>query len=116
MQLKREKVKVLNKTTEIIFWTLIVLAFVLGLIFYGFLVDQMSPLFLVLFSGVSFLLFVAGVFGLLWPKIKPEGETRYIARSIEMGIFFVILLFIHTWILLPMSCPDLGHCLRIFWH
>jgi hypothetical protein len=70
-------------------------------------------LFLVFFSGVPFFLFVTGLFGLLWPLIKPEGEEIYITHALVMGLLFIVLFFIHVWVLLPRICPEFGSCLGI---
>lgn len=100
-------VVVLNKTTRIIYWILIFLAFATGLLFYT---GDKELKFLILFSGLPFFLFVTGLFGLLWPRIKPAGESTYIIHAIIMGILFLILFLIHTWILLPLFCPDFEPC------
>ena len=96
-----------------IFWILIILAVIIGYLVYGLIQDQFSMKFLVFFSGLPFLLFVTGLFGILWPKIKPEGDEVYISHAIIIGILFIVLFFIHVWILLPRICPDFGTCLGI---
>ncbi len=106
-------VKVKNKTTEIIYWISIVLAVLIGFFFYGMYVEQFSSRFLLFFSGLPFFLFVMGSFGLIWPWIKPEGESTYIIHSIVVGVLFALLFFIHVWLILPLLCPDLGQCLRM---
>lgn len=104
-------VKVKNKTTEVLYWILIILAVLLGILFYGVLEGDFSLSFLILFSGVPFLLFVVGAFGLLWPRIKPTGDSTYIIHAIVMGVVFFILFLIHTWVILPLLCPDFGRSL-----
>lgn len=104
-------VKVLNKTTRIIYWLLIVLSIVIGYVIYLVLSDNCTFKFLVLFSGLPFLLFVTGFFGLLWPKIKPTGESTYITHAIVTGVLFFILFIIHTWLILPLLCPEFKECL-----
>jgi hypothetical protein len=49
----------------------------------------------------------------LWPKIKPEGDVLYIKHSLTIGLLFLILFFIHVWLILPRICPDFGSCLGI---
>lgn len=93
-------------TTNKIYWILLILAVIIGVIFYGPLQDQFSIQFLVFFSGIPFLLFVTGSFGLLWPKIKPAGDEVYIYHALLIGLLFFILFFIHVWIILPLICPD----------
>jgi hypothetical protein len=100
-----------NSAGKIIYWTLIILSLVIGLIIYGVLKDQYSMQFLVFFSGIPFLLFVVGVFGLLLPAIKPTGDGSYIIHALIIGAFFIILFFIHVWLILPKICPEFGNCL-----
>lgn len=104
-------VKVLNRNTRIVYWTLIVLSVVVGYAVYFLLSDNCNLKFLVLFSGLPFLFFVTGLFGLLWPKIKPEGESNYIIHAIIMGVIFFVLFIIHTWLILPLLCPGFKDCL-----
>lgn len=97
-----------NKKIESIYWILVVLGVLIGIIFYGVLESDFSLNFLIFFSGVPFLLFVAGGFGLLWPRIKPTGNTTYITHAIAIGVIFFILFMIHTWVILPLICPEFG--------
>nr|WP_288935318.1 hypothetical protein [uncultured Allomuricauda sp.] len=96
-----------------IFWTMIILSLIIGFIIYGTLKDQLGLKFLVFFSGVPFLLFVTGAFGLLWPKIKPEGDEVYISHALIIGLLFIVLFFIHVWVLLPLVCPSFAECLAL---
>jgi hypothetical protein len=104
-------ITVKNSTRKMIYWALLILAVVVGVIFYGVLEDEYSMRFLVFFSGVPFFLFVVGVFGLIWPIIKPTGNETYISHALLMGAFFIILFFIHVWLILPLICPEFGDCL-----
>lgn len=101
-----------NPNTKV-FWILLILSVIIGFIFYGFLQSEFSLQFLVFFSGVPFFLFTVGCFGLIWPKIKPAGDEVYISHAIIIGILFILLFFIHTWIILPRICPDFASCLGI---
>ena len=103
--------KIKNSTTKTIYWVLLVLSIIIGFVFYGNLQNNLSLQFHMLFSGVPFFLFVTGLFGLLWPKIKPEGDEVYIIHALTIGLIFFILFFIHVWIILPTICPDFGSCL-----
>ncbi|WP_340154272.1 hypothetical protein [uncultured Winogradskyella sp.] len=103
--------KIKNSTTKTIYWVLLILSIIIGFVFYGSFLENMSLQFRMLFSGVPFLLFVTGFFGLLWPKIKPEGDEVYIKHALLIGLLFFILFFIHVWIILPTICPDFGNCL-----
>jgi hypothetical protein len=100
-----------RKTGRIIYWGLLLLSLVIGYIFYDVLQGQFSSKFLLFFSGVPFFFFVAGLYGLMWPLIKPSGDATYISHAIIVGVFFVILFFIHVWLILPHICPDFGNCL-----
>lgn len=100
-----------QRRTTLIYWLLLIVAIIIGYIFYVILKEQFSLQFLVLFSGVPFLLFITGSFGLLWPKIKPQGDEVYISHALIIGLLFIVLFFIHIWILLPLICPDFGNCL-----
>lgn len=93
------------------FWVLIFLSVIIGFVFYAILKDQFSTQFLIFFSGLPYLLFVIGGFGLLWPKIKPKGDEEYISHALLIGLLFIILFFIHVWIILPSICPNFGECL-----
>ena len=104
-------VKVLNKNSKIIYWILIILSVVVGYVVYSVLSNNCNLKFLVLFSGLPFWFFVTGFFGLIWPKIKPKGESNYIIHAIIMGMFFFLLFIIHTWLILPLLCPGFKECL-----
>ncbi|WP_396602007.1 hypothetical protein [Algibacter sp. R77976] len=95
------------------YWILIFLAVIIGFVFYVILQDQFSTRFLIFFSGLPYLLFVTGSFGLLWPKIKPTGDEEYISHTLLIGLLFIILFFIHVWIILPNICPNFGECLGV---
>lgn len=97
-----------NISNKKVYWVLLVLSVIIGSILYGFLEDQFSSQFLVLFSGLPFLLFVTGIFGLLWPKIKPAGNEVYIIHALLIGLFFI-----HVWLILPLICADFGSCLGV---
>ena len=102
-----------SNSGKIIYLLLLILSLIIGFIFYGSLQEQFSLQFLVFFSGVPFLLFVTGIFGLLWPKLKPEGDEVYIGHALLIGLLFIILFFIHVWLILPKICPDFGTCLGV---
>lgn len=102
--------KVLTRTTEIIYWSMIVLAFLIGFLVYGVFLENFDLGFLVLFSGLPYFLFTIGVFGLTWPKIKPAGDSNYIIHAITLGIYFLVLFFLHIWLILPLVCPDFNPC------
>ncbi len=99
------------KKGNVFYWILLLLAIVVGIIFYGGFANGFSLEFLLFFSGVPFLLFVSGTFGLLWPKLKPSGEESYIIHSLVMGLLFFILFLLHVWVIMPLICPEFRECL-----
>jgi hypothetical protein len=105
--------KAKNNNVNGLFWILLILGIVVGFLFYGVFQDQFSLKFLILFSGVPFLLFVTGSFGLLWPRIKPVGDEIYIEHALFIGLLFIVLFFLHVWLVLPQICPEFGACLGI---
>lgn len=96
-----------------IYWLLLILSLIVGYVFYVSLQGKFSLQFLVFFSGVPFLLFVTGILGLLWTKLKPVGEELYIGHALLIGLLFIILFFFHVWLILPRVCPDFGACLGV---
>ena len=101
-----------NKNKNI-YWVLLISSIIIGFVFYGILQDNFNLQFLVFFSGLPFFLFVIGCFGLLWPMIKPAGDEVYISHALLIGLIFIVLFFIHTWVILPRICPDFGSCLGV---
>ena len=108
---KMNKIKI--STTKKVYWILLILSVITGFVFYGFFKNQFNLQFLIFFSGIPFLLFVTGSFGLLWPIIKPAGDVVYISHALLIGLLFIILFFIHIWIILPHICPDFGSRLGV---
>lgn len=102
-----------SNTHKKTYWIVLILSVIIGYVFYVFLKDQFSLRFLIFFSGIPFLLFVTGSFGLLWPKIKPAGNEIYIGHALIVGLLFIVLFFIHVWVILPKICPDFGSCLGV---
>ena len=102
-----------KSTGSKIYWMLLVLSVIVGVLFYSILKEQFSLQFLILFSGIPFFLFVIGVFGLLWPMLKPTGDEVYIWHALLIGLLFIVLFFIHTWVVLPLICPSFADCLGL---
>ena len=102
-----------KSTGKKIYWLLLLSSVIIGIIFYSILKEQFSLEFLILFSGIPFFLFVIGVFGLLWPMLKPTGDEVYIWHALLIGLLFIILFFIHTWVVLPLICPSFAECLGL---
>ena len=105
--------KTAQANSRSLYWILMILGIVVGVVVYGPLQLDLDLTFLIFFSGVPFFLFVIGIYGLLWPLIKPKGEEIYITHALMMGLLFIILFFIHVWVLLPRICPEFGSCLGI---
>ena len=105
--------QVIPVTHKKTYWMLIVLSLIVAFVFYGTLQDQFGLRFLLFFSGVPFFLFVIGVFGLLCPRLKPAGDEVYISHALVIGLLFIVLFLIHTWVILPRICPEFGACLGV---
>ncbi|HZH69135.1 MAG TPA: hypothetical protein VFD80_01625 [Flavobacteriaceae bacterium] len=95
-----------RKTPSSVFWLLIILSFVIGYVFFFPLKDSFDLKFLVFFSGIPFLFFATGAFGLLWPKVKPTGDELYIYHALIIGVLFFVLFLLHVWVVLPLLCVD----------
>jgi hypothetical protein len=91
-----------------IYWAILLLSIIVGVYFYGIAPDKYSSDFLVIFALVPFLMFAGAVHGLithlLKPSVKGKGESLF--YPLIMGIVFVILFFIHLFVILPLVCPD----------
>ena len=90
-----------------IYWGILVFSVIVGIYFYGIAPDQYDADFLVIFALVPFLMFMAGVHGLLAHLLKPSVKSRMIAYPLFMGILFVLLFFLHVFVILPLVCPDI---------
>ena len=65
-----------------------------------------SVLFITVILGLIFLLFSAGVFGLLSHSINPKLKNYTIAYPLIMGLFWFLLLMILMFFVVPVFCPD----------
>lgn len=88
-----------------IYRILIVLSIVLGA--YVFMVKEThSKTFLIVITSLIFLLFSAGIHGLLAHSLKPDIKGDIIIYPILMGVLWVILFFLFVFFILPVFCPD----------
>ncbi|MFD2518963.1 hypothetical protein [Salinimicrobium flavum] len=102
----------MRRTTVVVWdWMFILTALLIGLLIFYIFPGKYSGFNMVLFAGVPFYLFLVGFYGLVWRWIKPEGSVNYITHVLLMGLVFMILFFIHVYILLPYFC-DGFNCLR----
>lgn len=113
MYYKIYNMKKMNNLAKTVYWILLVLSVVIGFIVYGIYNEQLGLKFLIIFSGIPFLMFVTGLFGLLWPAIRTTGDATYIIHGLIVGVVFLILFVIHTWVILPRICPEFGKCLGV---
>ena len=88
-----------------IYRILIVISLVLGVYLFT-IKDSHSVLFLSVVLGLIFFLFSGGIHGLLAHSINPKLKGYTIAYPLIMGLFWVLLLMILIFFVLPMFCPD----------
>lgn len=67
--------------------------------------QKFPPNFLVTFSLIPFLLFVAGVDGIIARSVRPEVKGGLILYSLLLGMLFVTFLFIHVFLIIPIFYP-----------
>ena len=106
-----EKLQIYSQKS--LYWLLLILSLKIGFIIYSSLKEQFGLHLLVFFSVLSFLLFVTGLLGLLWSRLKPVEQDLYVGHVLLIGVLFIILFFIHIWMVLPRICPDFSTCLGI---
>ncbi|MDO6438761.1 hypothetical protein Q4534_15160 [Cyclobacterium sp. 1_MG-2023] len=93
--------------TKRISWILIVLSILIGGYFYGIAYQNYAASFLQLFAVVPFLMFMAGVHGLLTHNISPRTKHNMLVYPLVMGLIYVVMFFIHLFIIFPLICPGL---------
>ena len=91
---------------------ILLLSIVIGVLVYGFGPSRFSPDFLIFFAFVPFFMFAASVHGLIVHMTKPNTKGVLIIYPLIMGLLFALLLFIHTFVLLPLLCPDFLNVLQ----
>ncbi|TYQ00080.1 hypothetical protein C7447_101688 [Tenacibaculum adriaticum] len=88
-----------------IYRILIVISLVLGVYLFN-IRESHSVLFVSLTLGLIFFLFSAGVHGLLAHSINPKLKNYTIVYPILMGLFWVFLLMILIFFIIPIYCPN----------
>ena len=88
-------------------WILIVLSILIGGYFYGVAYQNFAASFLQLFAVVPFLMFMGGVHGLMSHNISPQTKHNMLVYPLVMGMVYVLLFFIHLFIIIPLICPGL---------
>lgn len=88
-----------------IYGGILILAVLIGIYFYGIAPENFDPQFLLYFSLVPFLLFAAGIHGLIAHLYRPSKKSHMLVFPIAMGAVFVVLLLIHIFVVLPIVCP-----------
>jgi len=89
-----------------IYWVILILSIIIGIYFFGMARDKFDPEFLIFFALVPFFMFASSVYGLIAHLLKPSVKGGMIAYPLIMGILFVLLFFIHVFVIVPLLCPD----------
>lgn len=88
-----------------IYQIVIVLSIVLGA--YVFMIKEThSKTFLIVITSLVFLLFSAGIHGLLAHTLKPGIKGNIIGYPILMGVLWAVLFFLFVFFILQVFCPD----------
>jgi hypothetical protein len=85
---------------------LLILSIVIGVYFFGFAVDNFDKDFLWFFSIVPFFLFFSGVLGLIIQSLSDETKKKMDSLPLILGIVYVVLFFIHLYVIVPLICPN----------
>ena len=88
-----------------IYRILIVISLVLAVYLFT-IKDAHSVLFLSITLGLVFFLFSGGIHGLLAHSINPKLKNYTIVYPLIMALFWVFLLMIFIFFVLPVFCPD----------
>ncbi len=88
-----------------IYSVIIVVAF--GLWYYLYTIrDTHSKVFLILLSGLIFMLCSIGIHGLIAHSLRPEAKGGLLAYPLLMGALWAILFMLFIFFILPIFCPD----------
>ncbi|WP_111707709.1 hypothetical protein [Lutibacter citreus] len=88
-----------------IYLILIIISMLLGWYLFMFK-ETHSTTFLLVITSLIFLLFSAGIHGLLAHSLKPNIKGDIIGYPIVMGIIWAVLFFLFTFFILPVFCSD----------
>lgn len=89
-----------------IYLAFLLISVLIGIYFYGIASENFDKGFLKIFSIVPFFLFMAGVHGLTTHLLTPSTKSKLIAYPLIMGMAYVLLFFIHLFVILPIICPN----------
>jgi hypothetical protein len=85
---------------------LVILSIVIGIYFFGIAVDKFDKNFLWYFSIVPFFLFFSGLLGLIIQSLSAETKSKMDSLPLILGILYVVLFFIHLYLIVPLICPN----------
>ncbi|SMD46015.1 hypothetical protein SAMN00777080_4691 [Aquiflexum balticum DSM 16537] len=89
-----------------IYLGLLIFSILIGVYFYGIAVENFDKEFLKIFSILPFFLFMAGVHGLFAHLLTPTTKSKMISYPLVMGMVYVLLFFIHLFVIVPIICPN----------
>jgi hypothetical protein len=88
-----------------IYWILLIITVISGIIFYLMKEYVVSNILLGVLFFLSMLL-VSSVHGIIAHSLNPELKGGLIAYPLLMGILFAFLFFICVFFVIPLFCPD----------
>jgi len=88
-----------------VYWTILIVSILIGVYFYFLVPEKYSPEFLKNFSVVPFFLLIVGVHGIMAHSISAEAKHRMIAFPLVIGMIYVVLFFLHLFVVMPLICP-----------
>lgn len=88
-----------------IYTLLVLISVILGA--YVYLIKEAhSKNFLIVITSLVFLLFSAGIHGVLAHSLKPSIKRGLIGYPIFMGVLWALLFFLFVFFIIPIFCPD----------
>lgn len=90
-----------------IYLALMVMSVLMGIYFYGISLQKFDPDFLFYFTMLPFFMFVTGFHGFLTHAISPTTKSNMGFFPLMMGLLFVLLFFIHLFVIIPLLYPNL---------
>ncbi len=88
-----------------IYWTILILSILIGVYFYFLSPEKFTPQFLRNFSAVPFFMLIVGIHGIMAHSIIPETKHIMVFYPLVMGAIYVILFFLHLFVIVPQICP-----------
>lgn len=86
---------------------LLLLSIILGVYFFGIAIEDYSIDFLQFFAVVPFLIFMGGVHGLITHLLPENKKNKIEVYPLIMGILYVVLFFVHLFVIVPLLCSKL---------